>query len=112
MYAEKSGNLSVLENYFKKGDIVYPSAIARHYKISLKETYKLLDERKDVRKLYMINCLYCNCITSPKQYYAMADIDLTETGCERCDTLFTPKSEDILVLYEAKTGRKFPPVLF
>lgn len=90
----------MIEKY-KKGQIIYPAAVARNLKIHTKDAYKLLDTRDDVRKMYMIHCPNCSCSVNSKRFYSISDINLEEeTGCEQCDTLFLPKPEDIIVLYE------------
>ena len=90
----------MLEKY-KKGDLIFPSAVSRFYHITLAETYKLLDQRKDIRKVYMVYCPICNRCANQIRHDSLAEIDFSEEiGCENCDTLFLLKPEDVIVLYE------------
>ena len=90
----------MLEKY-KKGDLIFPSAVSRFYHITLADTYILLDQRKDIRKVYMVYCPICNFSANFIRYYSLADLDFSEEiGCENCDTLFLLKPEDVIVLYE------------
>ena len=39
---------------YRKGGIVYPSAVARYLGISVEKVYKLLEKQNDVRPIYVI----------------------------------------------------------
>lgn len=79
---------------YRKGDIVYPSAVARYLGIAVEKAYKLLEGRSDV-------CPFCSHLV--KRWYSISDLpDDEEIGCEHCDTVFTLTKYDIVVLYEKK----------
>lgn len=86
--------------YYKKGEIVYPSAIARYLKISLKEAYKKCDNYLELKKIYVVTCPCCNKVTSIR-YYAIVDIPLgIETGCVHCDSIFEITMDNCITIYE------------
>lgn len=90
----------MLEKY-KKGNLIFPSAVSQFYHITLADTYKLLNQRKDIRKVYMVYCPICNRCAKQSRYYSLTDFDFSEEiGCENCDTLFLPQPENVIVLYE------------
>ena len=61
----------------------------------------MLDQRKDIRKVYMVYCPICNRCANQIRHDSLAEIDFSEEiGCENCDTLFLLKPEDVIVLYE------------
>lgn len=83
---------------YRKGDIVYPSAVARYLGIAVEKAYKLLERRNDVCPIFVVQCPFCSHLV--KRWYSIRDLpDDEEIGCEHCDTVFTkPK------------GWKLPPV--
>ena len=84
---------------YRKGDIVYPSAVARYLGIAVEKAYKLLEGRSDVCPIFVVRCPFCSHLV--KRWYSISDLpDDEEIGCEHCDTVFTPTKYDIIVLYE------------
>ena len=86
---------------YRKGDIVYPSAVARYLGIAVEKAYKLLEGRNDVCPIFVVRCPFCSHLV--KRWYSISDLpDDEEIGCEQCDTVFTLTKYDIVVLYEKK----------
>lgn len=86
---------------YRKGGIVYPSAVARYLGMSVEKVYKLLEKQNDVRPIYVIQCPYCSQLV--RRYYSIRDFpDTEEINCEHCDTIFIPTKYDTVVLYEKK----------
>lgn len=84
---------------YRKGNIVYPSAVARYLGIAVEKAYKLLEGRNDVCPIFVIRCPCCSHIA--KRWYSISDLPGDEEiGCKHCDTVFTPTKYDIIVLYE------------
>ena len=86
---------------YRKGYIVYPSAVARYLGITVEKAYKLLEGRNDVCPIFVVRCPFCSHLV--KRWYFISDLpDDEEIGCEHCDTVFSPTKYDIIVLYEKK----------
>lgn len=86
---------------YQKGDIVYPSVVARYLGIAVEKAYKLLEGRNDVCPIFVVRCPFCSHFS--KRWYSISDLpDTKEIGCEHCDTVFTPTKYDTIVFYEKK----------
>lgn len=97
---------------YKPQDIIYPTAVARHCHLSLKETYKQLhnfcNKTQEIRDLYMIQCPICGRLANQTRYYSLNDVkDIdTEIYCEHCENDFACHiEENVKVLFEKKEGK-------
>lgn len=90
-----------LLSMYKSGDIVFPRVVSNNIKINLEDTLKMLDERDDLKKMYLVRCPYCNCIASMQRHYSLDELNETETGCNHCDSVFVVNAEhNIDTMYE------------
>ena len=90
-------------NYYKPGDIIFPNAVARYYSESVERAYHRCENHlgKDLRKLYIIRCPFCERKANQDRYYAIPDLPINEEiGCIHCDSIFKVSHETTLVLYE------------
>lgn len=91
-------------NMYKTGNIVYASAVARHFSELRRDAYLRCDKRvgKDLKKLYLVVCPYCHCLADNKRHEAIVDIQADEEiNCCHCDSEFVLNAEeDVLVAYE------------
>lgn len=95
-------NEDLFFNLYKSKDIIYPRAVARHFNINLQEACIMCHERvgKDLRELYMIQCLVCS-HTLSERFYAIQNINTDfEYGCNNCDTEFIANEKNIIVNFE------------
>lgn len=100
-------NINKFFNMYKKGNIIYPSAVARYFSISQKEAYNLCYNRlgQVFRRIYQIKCPRCNCIISSNKLYTDMlmgiDKENNEVTCLKCDNEFKPDNiNDIVVAFE------------
>lgn len=92
-----------LFDMYKPRDIVYPSAVSRHYHINMTDAYKMCDAKESLIRMYLIRCPHCNKIALSERFYSMTDFPSEEIGCEHCDELFTINPlMDATVCYEHK----------
>lgn len=45
---------------YRKGYIVYPSAVARYLGITVEKAYKLLEGRSDICPIFVVRCPFCS----------------------------------------------------
>lgn len=86
---------------YKKGDIVYPNAVARNYSISKEKAYNLCEEKLEesqLKRLYLINCPHCNRIAS-ERYYSVASVP-DYAYCIHCDNEIEYPAADLIDVYE------------
>ena len=86
-------------NMYKQGEIIYPSAVARHLSVSVKEVYQICDKESTLHKIYLTCCPVCR--RNVNRYQAISDIPEYE-NCPYCDREFlTSKGfENAIVCYE------------
>lgn len=86
---------------YKPGEIVYPSAIARYYKIPVKKAEEQCKSRvgKALRELFLIHCPCCMHDASNMRFYKEDDIP-EEMSCIHCGEDFTVHAENICIVYE------------
>lgn len=72
----------------RSGDFVYPDAYSRYYKISIEETYKILDEyckSNILKRVYNFRCP--NCSYTINNYESLGEVE-DYTYCSNCDEEF------------------------
>lgn len=88
---------------YKRGDVVYASAVARYFFETRGDAYIRCDKRvgKDLKRIYLIVCPYCHCLADNERHEAVVDIEEgEEINCCHCDSEFEPNEEDVIVAYE------------
>lgn len=107
----KPTTLADFLSMYKPQDIIYPTAVARHCHLSLKETYKqlyvLCNKIQEIRPIYMVQCPICGAFANQTRYYSLNDVKGidTEIYCEHCDNGFVCHTEEnIKVLFKKKEG--------
>ena len=89
---------------YKRGDIVYASAVARYFSETRGDAYLRCDKRvgNDLKRIYLVVCPYCHCLADNERHEDIVDIQADEeVNCCHCDSEFMLNAEeDVLVAYE------------
>lgn len=86
---------------YRRGDIVFPSAVQRYFRITRQAAIKMCEKQVHDRKcvaVYFVKCPECKKLS--RRYYSREDIPdyyTCENGCEECDDI--PVFNDMIVKY-------------
>lgn len=86
---------------YRRGDIVFPSAVQRYFKITRQAAIEMCEKQVHDGKcvaVYFVKCPECQKLG--KRYYSREDIPdhyTCENGCEECEDIHV--SADMIVKY-------------
>ena len=92
---------SDLWDMYHRGDIVFPSAVQRYYRVTKQAAIEICEKQVHDGKCveaYFVKCPKCQRLS--RRYYSREDIPAyytCENGCEECEDIFV--SDDMIVKY-------------
>lgn len=90
-----------LNQHYKSGQWIYPSALHRNLKISIVDAYEIMEmcvETGIVEQYLEIYCPYCQRFTG-NYYKSFFDIP-EEINCVHCDSEVEKPSEHVIIIYK------------
>lgn len=93
--------IEFLNQHYRSGKWIYPSALHRSLKVNIVDIYKVLEACEDVglvQKYLQIYCPYCQRFTG-NSYKTIFDIP-EEISCVNCDNEIQKPSEHAIIIYK------------
>lgn len=95
------GFIAFLNQHYRSGTWIYPSALHRRLKVNIVDVYKILDACEEVgivEQYLQIYCPYCQRFTGIS-YQTIFDIP-EEVSCINCDNEIQMPSKHAVIIYK------------